>query len=120
MKGCNKITDVGIQIIAGECSNLQTLKAKYCEQITHAGITEIVNKCSNLQILNIKGCTNITDVRIKEIEKYFCPQTINTTDCTKIINAEIKAIPQHSPFSERSFEDSHIQVPLLAIGRNIT
>jgi hypothetical protein len=64
----HKITDVGIQTLIGNCSNLVSLDLDYCLGTSAASFSYIMNHCSKLRFLSMLGNGN-TMVERKDLEQ---------------------------------------------------
>ena len=64
-----QITDHTLQLIAGNCTGLQTLSLSCCRCITDAGLMTVSEYCPNLQSLRLYYSEKITDASIISISE---------------------------------------------------
>ena len=68
LKGCGNLTDAAIIAVANECPKLAQLYVEYCGKLTDAAIIEVANKCPNLAQLNVGWCDKLTRAALKDLE----------------------------------------------------
>ena len=61
------MTDVGIELLAAGCPNLNWLDLDTCTQVTDAGIERLAAGCPNLMVLDLSFVSRVTGVGIDRI-----------------------------------------------------
>ena len=68
------VTDIGLKTLSENCPNLKKLSAKGCELISDQGIQTVAYYCRGLQQLNIQDCP-VTVQGYRTVKK-FCKRCI--------------------------------------------
>eukprot|EP00899_Mesostigma_viride_P001400 jgi/Mesvir1/11260/Mv01063-RA.1 len=58
---CDKVTDVGISVVAAHCPRLRRLDVAGCGAVSDAGIRAVACSCRVLEHLSAAMCENVTD-----------------------------------------------------------
>lgn len=73
-----KISDMGLEYIARNCSNLSTVNLSYCPGISDSGIAGLGKGCPGLRVVNISYCRNIQG---DGFNKYLSLQYLEADSC---------------------------------------
>ena len=76
IRGCSKLTIVGVNLIEKKCLKLENIEISFNENITDLSLIEISKHCLNLKILNIEryskdGLIAIVKKCFEWIRKYY-------------------------------------------------
>eukprot|EP00268_Persea_americana_P067304 TRINITY_DN9249_c0_g1_i1.p1 TRINITY_DN9249_c0_g1~~TRINITY_DN9249_c0_g1_i1.p1 ORF type:complete len:365 (-),score=53.04 TRINITY_DN9249_c0_g1_i1:69-1163(-) len=98
--GCVKTaTDIALQAIAHNCSQLQSLNLGWCEGVSDKGVISLAFGCPDLRILDLCGCVLITDASVialsnrchhlRSLDLYYC-KNITDRSMYSLANSRVK------------------------------
>ncbi|KAG6554722.1 hypothetical protein Mapa_003741 [Marchantia paleacea] len=64
---CNRITNVGLNVIAKGCPQLRFVSFSYCERITDAGVVALAEGCSQLMKVRLDGCKLLSNPCVRAL-----------------------------------------------------
>ncbi|GFH54894.1 hypothetical protein CTEN210_11370 [Chaetoceros tenuissimus] len=129
LKGCNKISLVGIRSLALNCQNLKKISFQGydigdlglrviasnlvaleeidlsgCTQVSDRGLSELGHCCRNLQSINLRGCSSINESghwALCELEHCTKLTEIDLSHCIYLSDVGIVALTKRCPQLER-------------------
>jgi hypothetical protein len=70
LRGCERISDLGVEVVAVSCSRLRSLDIGKCD-VTDLGLRAVGRHCPALRKLSLRGCELVTDQGLQLIA-YCC------------------------------------------------
>ncbi|RDX58336.1 F-box/LRR-repeat protein 3, partial [Mucuna pruriens] len=120
----SNITDTSL-VFLSKCQKLRTLEIRGCTRISRVGLSNIATRCKHLETLDIKKCYNINDTgmvqlaqhsqNLKQIKLSFC----SVTDVGLIALASISCLQHISIFHVEGLTSNGLAAFLLAC-QNLT
>eukprot|EP01080_Neovahlkampfia_damariscottae_P004762 gene4762-8344_t len=92
LMGCKSTSDECMRKLSLWAPNLSDLNIAYSDHVTDIGVDLIITNCSNIKSLNIKRCVKITDKTLKCLSKKENLFSLNVTGCKNISNQGIEYI----------------------------
>ena len=62
IRNTNRLSDRGLELIAGLCPELRQLIIRNCLSIRSTSVEKIIDNCENLKYLDLTGCFNLTNL----------------------------------------------------------
>ncbi|KAL6540435.1 hypothetical protein OROMI_024318 [Orobanche minor] len=97
LNGCQKISDMGIELITCNCPKLKFFSIYWNVRVSDLGISNLVKNCKLVVDLNLSGCkvlrNNVTDESLKLIAyNYQELQLLNLTRCVKLTDKGLQMV----------------------------
>jgi len=87
LRGCDKITDQGLEYLSQSCHNLVNFSVRGCKLLTDKGILTLVTQSNKFEELMLSFCHQLTDVSLEAIgnhcdrlKKLYLPELELITD----------------------------------------
>ncbi|KAI5059210.1 hypothetical protein GOP47_0025529 [Adiantum capillus-veneris] len=85
LNACQKITDLGLMVVARSCPGLKHFSIYWNLKITDAGVKVLLENCEGLTSLNLSGCKRVTDKSLEMISvQGTCLTELNLTRCLNL------------------------------------
>ena len=92
LRGCDKITDTGLEHVA-QLTQLTSLDLRSCAKITDTGL-EHVAQLTQLTSLNLSGCYKITDTGLEHVAQLTQLTSLDLYDCGNITDTGLEHVAQ--------------------------
>lgn len=104
LKGCHKITNLSLSILAQNCKNLKQVVLSECK-ISNYAVQIIAQECkSNLQVLDLTDCSQITDEAVIYLA-YHCPNL----KCLKLRGTKVTTQSLTQVLTRTALHDLNLQ-----------
>ncbi|KJE90412.1 hypothetical protein CAOG_08543 [Capsaspora owczarzaki ATCC 30864] len=98
LKGCSRITDAGLDVLAAACPELRGIDLTACICVGDVGIRSLARHCPKLERLCISHCPLISNAALKCLGEA-CPDllSLECAGCVRVTDAGVEAIAKHCP-----------------------
>lgn len=85
LNACQRITDIGVQIVAKSCPKLNSFSLYWNLRISDIGVGALLRQCKELAILNLSGCKGVTNKSLETMSVH-CKslKNLNLTRCLRL------------------------------------
>eukprot|EP00250_Pteridium_aquilinum_P004190 c14419_g1_i1 orf=152-1207(-) len=93
LNACQKITDLGLEVVARSCPKLKCFSIYWNLRITDAGVEALVRNCKDLTMLNLSGCKGVTNKSLEIMSVHGTSlTTLNLTRCTRLTDDGLRQL----------------------------
>ena len=127
IKSCKYITDIGVQYICIDCSNLETIDLsrsptdEHGGNITDQGLADLTQACTQLKDINISNCQNVGDLGFTNIA-INCPgiQTIHANGCLQLTDKSVAKVSSESSHLRTLSLDGCLQLTVVFFSKALS
>ena len=98
LRGCDRITDIGLWALSRNCIHLKHLCLSGCDQITHIGLRSLSLRCSVLETLDLKSCAKVNDLGLRVVASgFYHLQKLCLEGCETVTDGGVAEIAKCCP-----------------------